>query len=188
MKASAACLDLIKALEGFSAKPYRCPAGIPTIGYGVTKYPDGRSVAINDLAVTEDEAHELLVTTLVPYESVVERLVHVPLSQSQFDALVSFTFNLGATNLSNSTLLRVLNAGDYAAAAKEFSRWVYCNGELLPGLAIRREAEKALFLSMAPPDETSIKKIRRRVEDALRKVATYEDLLQIARILKVKLQ
>ncbi|MEG5623927.1 lysozyme, partial [Enterobacter hormaechei] len=86
-------------------------------------------------------------TGLVSYESDVSRLVKVGLTQGQFDALVSFTYNLGARSLSTSTLLRKLNAGDYAGAADEFLRWNKAGGKVLNGLTRRREAERALFLS-----------------------------------------
>ena len=93
------------------------------------------------------EAERLLKTGLVSYESDVSRLVKVGLTQGQFDALVSFTYNLGARTLSTSTLLRKLNAGDYAGAADEFLRWNKAGGKVLNGLTRRREAERALFLS-----------------------------------------
>ena len=80
------------------------------------------------------------------YEPDVLRLVSAELTQSQFDALVSFTYNLGASALARSTLLKKLNAGDYAGAAEEFERWDKCNGKPLAGLARRRHAEKSLFL------------------------------------------
>ncbi|EAA7932780.1 lysozyme, partial [Salmonella enterica subsp. enterica] len=89
----------------------------------------------------------LLKTGLVGYESDVSRLVKVRLTQGQFDALVSFAYNLGARTLSTSTLLRKLNAGDYAGAADEFLCWNKAGGKVLKGLTRRREAERALFLS-----------------------------------------
>ncbi|EDH9820259.1 TPA_asm: lysozyme, partial [Salmonella enterica subsp. enterica serovar Typhimurium] len=86
-------------------------------------------------------------TGLVGYENDVSRLVKVKLTQGQFDALVSFAYNLGARTLSSSTLLRKLNSGDYAGAADEFLRWNKAGGKVLNGLTRRREAERALFLS-----------------------------------------
>ncbi|EBG9759466.1 lysozyme, partial [Salmonella enterica] len=97
--------------------------------------------------IDEATAERLLKTGLVGYENDVSRLVKVKLTQGQFDALVSFAYNLGARTLSTSTLLRKLNAGDYAGAADEFLRWNKAGGKVLNGLTRRREAERALFLS-----------------------------------------
>jgi GH24 family phage-related lysozyme (muramidase) len=98
------------------------------------------------MTIKQETAERLLKTGLVSYESDVSRLVKVGLTQGQFDALVSFTYNLGARSLSTSTL-RKLNAGDYAGAADEFLRWNKAGGKVLNGLTRRREAERALFLS-----------------------------------------
>ena len=149
MEASDGCLDLIKECESFRAKPYRCPAGVPTIGYGSTRYADGRAVSLNDPPITEAEAQEIMKATLQQYEAAVNRYVTVPLNQNQFDALVDFAYNAGAQNLRTSTLLKLLNQGDYAAAADQFSKWVYGGGEKLPGLVKRREIEKELFSKSA---------------------------------------
>lgn len=99
------------------------------------------------MMIKQETAERLLKVGLVSYESDVSRLVKVSLTQGQFDALVSFTYNLGARSLSTSTLLRKLNAGDYAGAADEFMRWNKAGGKVLNGLTRRREAERALFLS-----------------------------------------
>jgi len=146
MKTSQAGIDLIKRFEGFSGNPYRCPADIPTIGYGSTRYADGREVSMSDPAITEPQAIQLLADTLGRYEKGVTGLATAPLTQSQFDALVSFAYNLGLGNLGNSTLLKKLNNRDYAGAADEFPRWVRGGGKILPGLVKRREAERKLFL------------------------------------------
>lgn len=147
MKASQACFDMIRRFEGFSSFPYRCPAGVPTIGYGSTSYTDGRSVSMTDQQITEKQAAALLLATLTQYEAAVNGNVTVPLSQSQFDALVDFAYNAGAKNLITSTLLKKLNSGDYAGAADQFGKWVFANGKVLAGLVKRREAERKLFLS-----------------------------------------
>lgn len=99
------------------------------------------------MTIKEETAERLLRTGLVSYESDVSKLVKVKLTQGQFDALVSFAYNLGARALSTSTLLQKLNAFDYAGAADEFPRWNKAGGKVLPGLTRRREAERALFLS-----------------------------------------
>lgn len=146
MKASDNALELIRQSESFYAAPYLCPAGIPTIGYGSTRYADGRSVRLSDKAISKVQAEALLRATLATeYEAAVNRYVSVPLNQNQFDALVDFAYNAGAQNLRTSTLLKKLNAGDYAGAAAEFDKWVYAGGKKLLGLIKRRALERALF-------------------------------------------
>lgn len=145
MKTSDKGLQLIKQFEGFSAKPYKCPAGVPTIGYGATYYTDGRRVTMADKPVTEPEATALLRAMLSSYEAGVDRYVQVPLTQGQFDALVSFAYNVGLSSLKGSTLLRLLNDKNYAGAASQFARWNKAGGKVLPGLTRRREAERLLF-------------------------------------------
>ena len=147
MKASQKCIELIKRFEGFRAKPYLCPAGVPTIGYGSTRDTDGKPITMQHPPITEAQAVSLLMATLVTYEDAVNRYVKVPLNQNQFDALVDFAYNAGAKNLLTSTLLKKLNAGDYAGASKEFGKWVYGGTKKLNGLVKRREAERQLFIS-----------------------------------------
>lgn len=145
-RASDNCLALIRQFEGFRASPYLCPAGVPTIGYGSTRYANGTPVKLTDSPITQVYADDIMRATLREYESAVCRYVQVPLTQNQFDALVDFAYNAGAKNLLTSTLLRLLNAGDYAGAAGQFGRWVNGGGKRLPGLVARREAERVLFL------------------------------------------
>lgn len=145
MRASEKCLDLIRRFEGFRSKPYRCPAGVPTIGYGSTRYADGTHVNLTDPPITQAQADEIMRATLGEYENAVNRYVSVSLNQNEFDALVDFAYNAGAKNLLNSTLLKKLSAGDRKGAAQQFERWVYANGEILPGLVRRRMAERVLF-------------------------------------------
>lgn len=139
-------LALIKSFEGFSARPYLCPAGVPTIGYGATYYPDGRRVTMQDKPVTEADATAMLRSMLASYEAGVSRYVLVPVTQGQFDALVSFAYNLGLSALKSSTLLRLVNARDWQGAAAQFGRWNRAGGKVLPGLTRRREAERVMFL------------------------------------------
>lgn len=143
-------IDLIKNAEGCYLTAYYCPAHIPTIGYGHTKGVTPTDVA-NKKTITKDEAEKLLLKDLSIVSDQVEHYVNVGLSDEQFGALVSFTFNLGAGSLSESTLLKKLNGGDYLGAANEFDRWVKCtvNGAkvTLPGLVKRRTNEKMLYLS-----------------------------------------
>ncbi|MFP5338162.1 MAG: lysozyme [Gammaproteobacteria bacterium] len=132
-------LDLIKSFEGLRLSAYKCPADVWTIGYGTTAgVKPGQTI-------TKERAEELLRDDVKRFEGQVLRLVKVPLTQGQHDALVSFVYNLGAGNLSNSTLLRLLNAGDYAGAAAQFNRWNKAGGKVLSGLVRRRAAERALF-------------------------------------------
>ena len=146
MKTSDMGLSLIKSFEGFSSKPYLCPAGVPTIGYGATYYPDGRRVTMQDRPVTVAQATDMLRSMLASYEAGVSRYVLVPVTQGQFDALVSFAYNVGLSALKDSTLLRLVNARDYAGAAAQFARWNRAGGKVLPGLTRRREAERKLFV------------------------------------------
>ncbi|EKS6353425.1 lysozyme [Enterobacter hormaechei] len=146
MQTSEKGIALIKEFEGCKLTAYRDSVGVWTIGYGWTQPVDGKPIRAG-MTIKQETAKRLLKTGLVSYESDVSRLVKVGLTQGQFDALVSFTYNLGARSLSTSTLLRKLNAGDYAGAADEFLRWNKAGGKVLNGLTRRREAERALFLS-----------------------------------------
>lgn len=141
MQINAAGLSLIKQSEGCSKTPYRCPAGIWTIGYGHTS-----GVHEHTPPITEAEAEALLVRDLRGAEQAVNACVHVPLNANQFAALVSFVFNVGSANFAHSRLLKHMNAGEMDTAADEFLRWVYAKGVPLAGLKTRRMAERALFL------------------------------------------
>lgn len=135
-------IDLIKSFEGLELKAYKDSVGVVTIGYGST----GPHVAMGQ-TITESQAETLLKSDVGRFEKGVEDLVTVPLNQNQFDALVSFSFNLGLGNLKSSTLLRKLNSLDYVGAANEIPRWDKAGGKVLKGLTRRRLAEKELFLS-----------------------------------------
>lgn len=127
--------------------PYHDPVGYPTIGYGhllsrvrweaLSKYP----------AITKAEASQMLLVDLNKAARGVSRLIRVPLSDEQFAALIDFSFNVGTGNLEISTLRRLVNRQEYAAAAEQFPRWVFAAGVKLPGLVRRRAAERALFLA-----------------------------------------
>jgi lysozyme len=136
-------LDLIKRFEGFSPIVYVCPAGHPTIGYGHVVKSDERDKFAS--GITTEQAEALLRQDVQTSERAVLRLISVPLTDGQFDALVSFTFNLGAGALQRSTLRRKVNRGDHAAAPEEFRKWVWVCGRKLEGLAKRREAEIEIF-------------------------------------------
>jgi lysozyme len=148
MRISENGLKIIKEFEGFRSRPYRDKVGIPTIGYGFTHYTGGRVVMMDDPEITEHQATLLLEDEINRiYAKYVNAYVQVPLTQNQFDALVSFTYNEGAGNLRRSTLLRRINNNDYAGAADEFLKWDRAGGHILKGLDDRRYAERALFLS-----------------------------------------
>ena len=134
-------IDLIKNFEGCRLTAYRCPANILTIGYGHTG-----SDVITGQKITQEQAEKLLKTDLLVHCNNVSRMVKVPLTQNQFDALVSFEFNVGYGNFASSTMLKLLNQKKYREAAAQFDRWVYANRKVLAGLVKRRAAEKALFL------------------------------------------
>ncbi|WP_101706491.1 lysozyme [Enterobacter kobei] len=146
MQTSDKGIALIKQFEGCKLTAYQDSVGVWTIGFGWTQPVDGKPIRAG-MTIKQETAERLLKTGLVSYESDVSRLVKVGLTQGQFDALVAFTYNLGARSLSTSTLLRKLNAGDYTGAAAEFMSWNKAGGKVLNGLTRRREAERALFLS-----------------------------------------
>jgi len=157
MITNAAGLSIIRQAEGLRLRAYLCPARVWTIGYGTTAYPDNRKVQRGDKC-TEQQAADYLANDVKGFERAVAAMVTVPLTANQFSALVSFAYNVGGGALSKSTLLRLLNAGDYAAAANQFRRWNLAAGKELPGLVKRRAAERALFLTpdSAPPQAVGL--------------------------------
>lgn len=145
-------IEIVKHFEGFRSRPYRCSAGIPTIGWGSCYRTDGTRVAMDDPQVSKEEAEELLVFGLRTAEKAVARLVGVPLTANAFSSLCSFTFNVGSSRLRSSTLRSRLNRKDYYKASLEFPKWRRGGGVILPGLVRRRVAERELFL--LPDDPT----------------------------------
>ena len=145
MRTNAAAVEIITSFEGFSSEPYQCPAGVWTIGYGSTWCLDGSRVSKDTPALSEDEALEWVRHELNRTEYDVARLIDVPLTENQFGALVSFTYNVGSGNLKASTLRQKLNRGDFEGALLEFPKWRRAGGKILRGLVRRREAEKQLF-------------------------------------------
>ena len=143
MKTSRAGIDLIKHFESFRPSPYLCDGGKWTIGWGHTK-----GVTKDTKPITMAEGEALLAEDLVEFEDAVTDLVVVPLEQHQFDALVAFSFNVGAGAFRKSTLLKKLNAGDAVGAAAEFLRWNKAKGRVLGGLVRRRKAERDMFLGL----------------------------------------
>lgn len=139
MYPSSTCIELIKTYEGFRPTAYKCPAGVWTVGYGRTKGVTPTTVC------TMAEATAWLAEDLAAASKAVLRHVKVPLTQNQFDALVSLVFNIGEGNFKNSTLLDLLNGKNYVLAAMQFDRWVHANKRRQPGLVKRRAAERKLF-------------------------------------------
>jgi lysozyme len=125
----------IKNCEGLRLNAYRCPAGIWTIGYGHTGNVQAGQT------ITKEAAENYLREDLKEFEKAVNQLVKVKLNQAQFDVLVSFTYNIGIGAFEKSTLLKLLNQGQYAEVPKQLMRWVHGNGKVLPGLVRRREIE-----------------------------------------------
>jgi lysozyme len=138
-------LDLICRFEGFSPIIYMCPAGYPTIGYGHLITEANKEQFLD--GVDEDEALDLLRQDVAVAERAVLRLISVPLTQGQFDALVSFTFNLGAGALQRSTLRRKVNREEHTDVPAELSKWVWAGGRKLRGLISRRSAESRLYIA-----------------------------------------
>jgi len=141
VKCSQEGLELIKKFEGCKLKSYKCPAGVWTIGYGHTE-----DVKEGDI-VSPQEADKLLRADVFKFEEYVADNVTVKLTQNQFDALVTWTFNLGVGNLRNSTMLKKLNNADYTSVPFEMKRWNKAGGKTLDGLVRRRQAESLLFES-----------------------------------------
>ena len=145
MKPSQDCLDLIIKFEGISLKPYLCPAKIPTIGVGATMYENGTKVKLTDKPITKERAMELLAFDLEKFGEYVDRYT-IEVKQNQFDALVSFCYNVGPVNLKNSTLLKKVNANPNDKTIRdEFLKWTKANGKTLMGLVNRRQAEANLY-------------------------------------------
>jgi lysozyme len=138
-------IALIKEYEGFSRIPYKCPGGVWTIGYGSTTDANGKPVTCNAPDLSEENAEAMLMRDVWNAEEAVREYVSVPLCSSQFDALVSFTYNVGQGNFKFSSLLRILNTGNYNLASLEFTKWKYAGGKVLAGLERRRKAECSLF-------------------------------------------
>jgi lysozyme len=159
MKVSDACVEMIKHHEGKRNKPYSCPALLWTIGYGHVLYPEQAKLKLeerkayplrpeHDKIWSDGGIDAILRSDLTRFESGVLRLCPGAInSQAHFDALVSFSFNVGLGSLQSSTLRMKYNRGEYEAAADEFVKWNKGGGRVLPGLTLRRLEEQALFLS-----------------------------------------
>jgi len=147
MKTSQHGLEFLADLEGNKLHSYLDSGGVWTIGVGHTS-DDVFEVKPNQ-QITYEKSMELLAYDVAEAEDAIEQLVKVPLTQNQYDALVSFVFNIGATQFADSTLLRKLNSGDYVGAFLQFPRWNKDNGKTIPGLTKRRLLEQSLFRQQA---------------------------------------
>jgi lysozyme len=146
-KVNKATTDLIKSFESLFLKPYLDPINIPTIGYGTIMYEDGSKVTMNDLAITEERAIELLTWEVNEKSDAIEKMVKIEINDNEFGALVSFAYNVGVKALHDSTLLKLLNANQAReSVGDQFLRWNKAGGKELAGLTRRRQAERALFL------------------------------------------
>jgi len=141
-------LNLIKKWEGLRLSAYLCAAGVPTIGYGSTRYPNGKKVMLGEKLTGEKEATQLLLATLAPFEDAVNK--HLPnLNQCQFDALVAFSYNVGTGALVKSTLMRKAKANSAdPSIVDEFLKWNKAGGKALTGLTNRRREEANLYFSL----------------------------------------
>ena len=138
--------ELIKRWEGLRLRPYLCAAGVPTIGYGTTRYPDGRAVTLRDAPIPPTYATYLLERDVATvYAPAVARLCPGADTDNRRAALISFAYNLGVNALAGSTLRRKVNAQDWEGAKRELMRWVKAGGRTLPGLVARRAEEAALL-------------------------------------------
>ena len=142
METSSEGISLIQKFEGCELEAYQCSAGVWTIGYGHTKG------VVEGMTITKEQAEQMLVDELHEYENYINEYVTVALSQNQFDALVSWVYNLGPANLKASTMLKVLNSGKYEDVPSQMKRWNKAGGKVLEGLIRRREAEACLFKGM----------------------------------------
>jgi lysozyme len=148
MKLDEKGLDLIANFEGLRLKPYLCSAGVPTIGYGSTFYENGSKVKLTDMPITKLRAEQLLKNTADKFAERVAVLITKPVTQNQFNALVSFAFNVGVSALKVSTLLKLVNNNpNDANIAKEFMRWNKAGGRVVQGLTNRRIKESAIYFT-----------------------------------------
>lgn len=145
MKISTKGLALIAKFEGLRLEAYLCPAKVPTIGYGNTYYEDGVKVKLGD-KITKERAEELLKKLVVKYEDAVHKAIKTAMTQNQFDALVSLCWNIGATNLMNSSVAKSINKqASFAEISVNWKKWNKGGGKILPGLVKRRIAELNLY-------------------------------------------
>jgi lysozyme len=140
-------LSIIKKYEGLKLEAYICPANVPTIGFGSTFYPDGRRVKLGD-KITLQEAESILLHDIKRFEKEVRNAVKIEITDNQLSALISFTYNVGASAFRKSTLLKKVNANPTDITIhNEFMRWTRAGGKVLPGLVKRRAEESKLYFT-----------------------------------------
>jgi lysozyme len=145
--ASAVASKLVKRWEGFRSRPYICPAGVPTIGYGFTAYLDGTRVTLRDPPMSREAADILLHHLIIrDYMPAVMRLCPTINTPERLGAITDFCFNLGESKLRASTLRKRINSGDWEGAQEELMKWTRGGGRVLPGLVARRKAERDLLV------------------------------------------
>lgn len=147
MKINSKGIEILKKFEGIKLKPYLDSGGIPTIGIGTTIYDNGKKVTMKDPAISVQRAEDLLKNHVASLEKAITSLVKVTVSDDQFSALICLVYNIGIGAFTNSTLLKVLNLGQYDKAADQFLVWNKVNSKVVDGLTKRRESEKTLFVS-----------------------------------------
>ena len=140
-------IEMVKSFEGLALRPYVCAGGVNSVGYGATVSRTGGPIDLDMEPITEAEAEALLIRDLESSQGWVSRLIKTALTENQYSALTSFTFNVGAGALQRSTLRMKLNRGEFQNAADEFPKWRIAGGRILAGLVRRRAAERALFLA-----------------------------------------
>ena len=160
MKISDNCVKICAYYEGFKPKPYLCQAGVATIGYGTTRYPNGKKVTLRDAPMTEKVAREIMVMTLNDFAAQITPIITAPVNQDQFDALTDFAYNLGPDidaddipeGLGDSHLLKLINDGIITKDSNwkkiltaEFVKWDHVGSKINPGLLARRSTEAFLF-------------------------------------------
>jgi lysozyme len=166
MKASREAFELIKRFESFRSKPYMCPGGQLTIGWGTT------TGVIPNMEVSIGQADELLRQDVIEIDQALAQMIRVPLMQHQWDALVSLIYNIGEGSFEMSTLRKIINRGEFDRVPAEIKRWRRAGGQVLPGLAVRRSAEAALWqgrqLPPVPPLTPHLNFAREAVEQPAR--------------------
>lgn len=146
MKLNASGYKLIQDFEGLRLKPYLCSAGVPTIGFGNTKYLDGKKVTMSDPAITLSQAMDMFIKVADGFAAKVASLIKKPVTQNQFNAVVSFAYNVGLGALEKSTLLKKLNANpNDPTIANEFAKWNKAGGKVNNGLTKRRAKESQIY-------------------------------------------
>lgn len=160
MKINRATVDLVKEFEGFSAKAYKCPAGIWTIGYGTTANAGVGIAPKEGMTISRSDAEGYLHGALEKFAAQIEDAITAPINENEFGAFVSLAYNIGPSAFRKSSALRHFNAGDKAKAASAILLWNKAGGKVLKGLTRRREAERKLFLTpvngVAPDERSSV--------------------------------